>query len=149
MDGWMDNEKRMMVEGERELRRVSMTRLGCLVALPKLGRVFKVRSKTRHSLQSPNFCEPAQATHKVSLRFWSPSLYSVTGRRNRALKRSTTVTIAMLKLILPRSALMNAESREGTTSMSYQSRSVYIRQSFDDAPVLRQAYHGVCGYHLD
>ena len=27
MDGWMDNEKRMMAEGERELRRVSMTRL--------------------------------------------------------------------------------------------------------------------------
>ena len=48
MDGWMDNEKRMMVEGERELRRVSMTRLGCLVAYPKSGEIFKVRPKTRH-----------------------------------------------------------------------------------------------------
>ena len=61
MNGWMDNEKRMMVEGERELRRVSMTRLGCLVAYPKSGESFKVRP-TRHLLQSPNFSESAQYT---------------------------------------------------------------------------------------
>ena len=80
MDGWMDNEKRMMVEGERELRRVSMTRLGCLVVYAKSGRSFKVRPKTRHLSLSPNFCEPAQSKSKlkVSLRFWSP--YSVYGR---------------------------------------------------------------------
>ena len=80
MDGWMDNEKRMMVEGERELRRVSMTRLSCVVAYPKLGQIFKVRPNTRHSLQSPNFCEPAQSksTLEVLLRFWSP--YSAHGR---------------------------------------------------------------------
>ena len=59
MDGWMDNEKRMMAEGERELRRVSMTRLGCLVAYAKLGTILKVRPKTRRSSQSPNFCELA------------------------------------------------------------------------------------------
>ena len=57
MDGWMDNEKRMMVEGERELRRVSMTRLGCLVAYPKSGRFFKVRPKMR----------PLVATRKVQI----------------------------------------------------------------------------------
>ena len=86
-------------------------------------------------------------THEVSLRFWSPSLYSVTGRRNRALKRSTAVPIAILKLILPRSALMNAESGEDTTSMSNQSRSVYIRKSFDDTPLFTRTYPGVCGCH--
>ena len=66
MDGWMDGRmwqgKRMMVEGERELRRVSMTRLGCLVAYPKSGEIFKVRPKTCHLLQSPNFSESAQYT---------------------------------------------------------------------------------------
>ena len=138
----------MMVEGERELRRVSMTRLGCLVAYPKSGTFFKVRPNMRHSSQSPNFCEPALVyTREVSLRFWSSSLYSVPGRRNRALKRSTAVPIAMLKLILPRSALMNAESGEGTTSMSNQSRSVYIRKSFDDTPLFTRTYPGVCGCH--
>ena len=39
-----------------------MTRLGCLVAYPKSGDVFKVRPKTRHLLQSPNFSESAQYT---------------------------------------------------------------------------------------
>ena len=103
-----------------------MTRLGCLVALPKLGSVFKVRSKTRHSLQSPNFYEPAQSTRKVSLRFWSPSLHLVCRRQNRALKRLTGVPIAMLRSILPRSALMNAESGEGMTSTSNQLHSVTL-----------------------
>ena len=79
MDGWMDNEKRMMVEGERELRRVSMTRLGCLVAYPKSGQILKVRQNTRHPSQSPNFCVPAQRQPilKASLRFCL--LYSVHG----------------------------------------------------------------------
>ena len=55
MDGWMDNEKRMMVEGERELRRVSMTRLGCLVAYPKSGKLFKVRPKMRPLVAKSKF----------------------------------------------------------------------------------------------
>ena len=81
MDGWM-------VEGERELRRVSMTRLGCLVVCAESGMIFKVRPKTRHLSSSPNFSESAQSksTLKVSLRFWSLLLYSVPGRQNRSLK---------------------------------------------------------------
>ena len=123
------------------------------------GRVSQIGQVVQSPTEDASTCRKVQIsvnwrsavvyTHEVSLRFWSPSLYSVHGRRNRALKRSTAVTIAMLKSILPRSALMNAESGEGTTSMSNQSRSVYIRQSFDNAPVLRQAYPGVCGCHLD
>ena len=121
------------------------------------GRVSQIGQVVQSPTEDASTCRKVQIsvnrrsavvyTHEVSLRFWSPSLYSVTGGRNRALKRSTTVTIAMLKLILPRSALMNAESGEGTTSMSNQSRSVYIRQSFDDSPVFTQTYPGVCGCH--
>ena len=64
MDGWMDGWMKAREEDdggrrERELRRVSMTRLGCLVAYPKSGTFFKVRPNMRHSSQSPNFCEPA------------------------------------------------------------------------------------------
>ena len=50
MDGWMkareedDGERR-----ERELRRVSMTRLGCLVEYAKSAGILKFRPKTRHS----------------------------------------------------------------------------------------------------
>ena len=55
MDGWMDNEKRMMVEGERELRRVSMTRLGFLVAYPESGIFFKVRPRMRPLVAKSKF----------------------------------------------------------------------------------------------
>ena len=52
MDGWMDNEKRMMVEGEREYFEA---RLGCLVAFPKSGRFSKVRAKMRPLVAKSKF----------------------------------------------------------------------------------------------
>ena len=140
MDGWMDNEKRMMVEGERELRRVSMTRLGCLVAYPKSGHILKVRQNTRHPSQSPNFCVPAQRQPilKASLRFCL--LYSVHGAK---LRSQTIINVPTL----PCSALVNAKSGEGTISTSNQSRSANIGHSLDDVPVFTQAYLVICGCH--
>ena len=91
MDGWMDGGwqgKRMMVGGERELMRVSMTRLGCLVAHPKSGDVFKVRPKTRHLLQSPNFSESTQYT--VYTQGLTQVLVTVFGPRE-AKSRSQTI----------------------------------------------------------
>ena len=150
-DGWMDGWMMAREEdggGRRkrvEARLDDASRLFGRVS--QIGQVVQSPTEDASIQISVNWRSAVVYTHEVSLRFWSPSLYSVHGRRNRALKRSTAVPIAMLKLILPRSALMNAESGEGTTSMSNQSRSVYIRKSFDNTPLFTRTYPGVCGCH--
>ena len=72
--GWQG--KRMMVGGERELRRVSMTRLGCLVGYPKSGEIFKVRPKTRHLSSKSNLIS-------VNQRSLSPHSRSHSGSGHR------------------------------------------------------------------
>ena len=121
------------------------------------GRVSQIGQVVQSPTEDASTCRKVQIsvnwrsavvyTHEVSLRFWSPSLYSVHGRRNRALKRSTIEPISMLRSILSRSALVNAESGEGTISTSNQSRSVYVRQSLDNAPFFTETYLGVCVCH--
>ena len=155
MDGWMDGWRMAREEDDGGRRERVEARLDDASRL--FGRVSQIGQIFQSPTEDASTCRKVQIsvnrrsavvyTHEVSLRFWSPSLYSVTGRRNRALKQSTTVTIAMLKLISPCSALMNAESGEGTISMSNQSRSAYIRQSLDDVPVFTQMCPGVCGCH--
>ena len=153
MDGWrMAREEDDGGRRERvEARLDDASRLFGRVS--QIGQIFQSPTEDASTCRkvqiSVNRRSAVVYTHEVSLRFWSPSLYSVTGRRNRALKQSTTVTIAMLKLISPCSALMNAESGEGTIGTSNQpcSTSVYIGQSLDDVAVFTQTCPGIRGYH--
>ena len=102
-----------------------MTRLGCLVVCPKLGR-----------FQSPTKDFVAKSKFLLHSRSHSGSAHCIrsTGAKSRS-RTMLNVPTSMLKSILACLALVNAESGEGTIGTSNQSCSVYIGQSLDDVAV--------------
>ena len=112
-----------MVEGERELRRVSMTRLGCLVAYPKSGKILKVRPNTHHSsryngCKSKFLCTNAVTVYTQGL---TQVMITVLGPREAKSHCQTICkrAISDVEVNIAPFNTVNAESGEGTTTYKY------------------------------
>ena len=150
MDGWMDGWMMAREEDGGGRRKRVEARLDDASRL--FGRVSQI-GRISKSDQRLIICRKVQ----ISVEQRSLSLHSRSNSGSAHCIRSTgtklrsqaipNIPTSMLKSILPYSALVNAESEEGTISTSNQSRSVYVRQSLDNVPVFTQTYPGPCGCH--